>query len=1558
MEELSHRSFLLKAKSFLSEYKSREKFPALDSIVELLIHHCDKNHDNEPVAVECLISHLRAIRHYIKVKEGKSLYLRAVYSNELDRLIDESERILAPTPFCWGGEIKFPTKATIVKRQDDPVRERKLEQEQLHLDDNPLFHNLLHSIWLYALERGFESKTIFISYAWPVGNIHEEAWTKAFVERLAYHLVSAGFQIYLDDIQGGAGFPLDEFMSKLKKCDHVLLISSRTMQEKLKRQESGVNQEKRKIIEHLEKQDKSFRERVVIPVLLNYQNYCAPMFASLAEVPMCADGYLGSFCKLLPRLFGDSKLAFETWFDAQLKKEQLQLLESVPRLPQHYILRSTIQGQIDANLRNRRIVFLSGGERTGKSTEAIAYCHDFGKKRYQKIYWSEKGQLALSSIPAHSLVVLNDMEDLTIIKSVLKNLSGVDVLITAPEDKFNNAPRVTVDDFNQEQAEQYVKKNLWNSSVHNKEDIQALIKWVGRNPGKLMDVIAEINRDKLNIPRYLKLKSKTENSCDIQRIEILHVLLSRLQEDDHEINEVQAIPRNRLLFKPSESLGLFGVPFRNYNFAGRKSLLLKLEEQLCADALGHLKPVTIVACGGMGGIGKTQLAIEYAHSRQAHYRFIIWVPSSSRAEIERRFREVAVFLGILPVNTSSQEVIRVVKNYFLQKPGNLLIFDGATDFDTVKEFIPERGNSVLITSRTEDGQWPHVEPLKAFDESEVREYVSLALGEHSRQNNEIIDELGRAVYGLPLALAQAVAYIESQGVTISEYLQLYLKNPISLLNDKAMPFLDEHSSVLVTFTLAMEAIAKRSALAKKLITCCGFLHPNTIPGFIFDMLGEGEEIKFALSILSQYALITFAPNYCFDVHQMVQKIVRLQLSSVAQRGYIDFACDVLLKNFPYDENQHGVEHVEKERFLLPHIEKIFSRIEKNKANVNNVLKKLLLRLAKGYEDSGDIPRATLVWKKLVDFCKSFSPELSRDYAFCLYHWGSLLNFPDSETTLLEAYEILKTIYKTDKHPEMEGVLTCLGNCYAARNDKDANALEYYQKALDANLLERNLSFSRVLMLLNIIEIQRRTASVSEKSILIEQLENLIDQLERECGIGHPNISKAFNRLANLCGELGEDTKKYKYAKDALRAKRAFYRGPHREVVITLVDFSNACSHLQKFDEQRECLEEALLMAQSICGENHPEVFIIKGNLGVVWGNLKKVDRQIQYLEEALGFFRSVSGIFYKDVIPQLINLANLYGACGRPDDKIRLLNEALRIIDGLELNNNEIRRYKVITQKSLAAVYCLKREDVDGQIELLQRVYEEEERLYPVGHPSLGITQLEIAIGYGVKKDWEKSFEYAIKARAVFLLHPSIGPEHSYTKNSEAVLLELRPMIINQACTEDIRGNIEGAEKIFQLLMCFPSPSARCEYGVFLCRKGEIIRALKQFRQVLSQAEDNSWHSYDETEIVRVEKRLQKEISENKVLKISSRALALYYVVYCCVSLNEKKDAEKYYAAFKTYAITQHNLVINRIVDFAHVHLESCFRAPSINIWANERGVHADELSGTEKKSPSLPQKK
>src|SRR5438132_1065943 len=177
------------------------------------------------------------------------------------------------------------------------LSEYQSNDEYISLTDLKFIISHLESIKHY-------SKKIFISYAWPQSDDKNyEEWTQDFVNDLVAHLIYAGFQVYLDQNKSGAGYPLHEFMAKIHQVDHVLVISTRTMGEKLKYPESGVCYEYKQISECINKNPDLLKKRFIVPVLLNNQKYCHEDFKGLAELSFCS-GYFNGLKELIVYLYG------------------------------------------------------------------------------------------------------------------------------------------------------------------------------------------------------------------------------------------------------------------------------------------------------------------------------------------------------------------------------------------------------------------------------------------------------------------------------------------------------------------------------------------------------------------------------------------------------------------------------------------------------------------------------------------------------------------------------------------------------------------------------------------------------------------------------------------------------------------------------------------------------------------------------------------------------------------------------------------------------------------------------------------------------------------------------------------------------------------------------------------------------------------------------------------------------------------------------------------------------------------------------------------------------
>lgn len=373
----------------------------------------DKNNTNEESLIEFnfILSHVEYIRHYLDISAGKNIN-SAKIMNDMEenillgkRIIYENNNILTKKS-KMSFNLNNIGNGTIAKRKNNPKKERRLSKDQNYLKINPAFLNLLTQTWIKAVENKYHSKKIFISYAWTTEESVKEDWTQLFVLQLAEHLALAGMQVFLDRFQGGTGRSLDQFMDKLKKVDHVLFISSRTMRDKLRNSQSGVSQEYKKIIEYVRQcllDDIPLAENFVIPVLLNIKNYSPKEFAPLAEISMCDQGYLVSLQQLIFGLYdiGSIDKVFSTFWDKEIhffdlnyaKRGQKNLLRtskitewnnSIMFHDDLYVPRPKLQQQLHVYLNVSdnntnmvlNIIIFCGLAGSGKTTFAKAYYFD------------------------------------------------------------------------------------------------------------------------------------------------------------------------------------------------------------------------------------------------------------------------------------------------------------------------------------------------------------------------------------------------------------------------------------------------------------------------------------------------------------------------------------------------------------------------------------------------------------------------------------------------------------------------------------------------------------------------------------------------------------------------------------------------------------------------------------------------------------------------------------------------------------------------------------------------------------------------------------------------------------------------------------------------------------------------------------------------------------------------------------------------------------------------------------------------------------------------------
>jgi NB-ARC domain. len=384
----------------------------------------------------------------------------------------------------------------------------------------------------------------------------------------------------------------------------------------------------------------------------------------------------------------------------------------------------------------------------------------------------------------------------------------------------------------------------------------------------------------------------------------------------------------------------WNVPYhRNRNFTGRKSLLSNLHAALTSGQYAALTQAII----GLGGVGKTQLALEYVYSYMDKYEIVWWVRSEELSTLAVDYVSLAKALHLPESNLADQNIIvNAVRRKFGQLKDWLLIFDNAQKSENIYAYLPQGGKGhVIITSRNQD--WDvvaHEMPIDVFEEFEAIDFILKRAGENDPDSaKELAKELGY----LPLALEQACAYIKT-GKSISGYLELFRQRKTDLLKFP-ISRKDYDYTVATTWEISFERVKEEPGAGADLLNLCAFLAPDNIPKPLLaggvEHLPEplasavADELKFddAVAALMRYSLVTVADD-SLSVHRLVQAVARDRLSDEEREGWAAAAARLVNEAFPYDS--YDVRTWPECSLLLPHA----------------------LAVAGHAEEQGDAPKAT------------------------------------------------------------------------------------------------------------------------------------------------------------------------------------------------------------------------------------------------------------------------------------------------------------------------------------------------------------------------------------------------------------------------------------------------------------------------------------------------------------------------------------------------------------------------------------------------------------------------
>jgi Tetratricopeptide repeat len=365
--------------------------------------------------------------------------------------------------------------------------------------------------------------------------------------------------------------------------------------------------------------------------------------------------------------------------------------------------------------------------------------------------------------------------------------------------------------------------------------------------------------------------------------------------------------------------------------AGREALVVEIDARL-ASSPGRAGPQLVVLCG-LGGTGKTSLAVEYAHRQlQLGGVGVCWqFAAEDPAALSAQFAVLAAQLGARDLADARDPVAAVHAVLARAPAGWLAVFDNVPDLASVEAFLPPAGpGRVLVTSQTQ--HWPAgwAVQVPVLDAEVAAAFLTARTGDG---NHGAAVELAGELGGLPLALEQAAAYMQATGTPLARYLPLFRTRQADLLARGQAAGHGEHTAA--TLGLALSRLGGDAPPAAGLLRLLAFLAPEPVPlalllageqaadllgpevtAAVGPLLGDPVAAGDAISALRRYSLVSPAGDGLVLVHRLVQAITRAQLSADAVGQWKRIAAALVDAAVPADTRVPATWRVSE--VLLPH----------------------------------------------------------------------------------------------------------------------------------------------------------------------------------------------------------------------------------------------------------------------------------------------------------------------------------------------------------------------------------------------------------------------------------------------------------------------------------------------------------------------------------------------------------------------------------------------------------------------------------------------------------------
>ncbi|MFB6592665.1 FxSxx-COOH system tetratricopeptide repeat protein [Streptomyces diastaticus] len=671
------------------------------------------------------------------------------------------------------------------------------------------------------------------------------------------------------------------------------------------------------------------------------------------------------------------------------------------------------------------------------------------------------------------------------------------------------------------------------------------------------------------------------------------------------------------------------------HFVGRAEEMAELKESLS----GGSQTITQVL-HGLGGVGKTTLALHYAHGHVDAYRLVWWIRSDAPELIEAGFASLTHRLrGGESAGLTTEQAVEWAVGWLQTHPGWLLVFDNAERPEHVHRWSGQLRSAGrhLVTSRYRRGWICTPIALRMLDEDASLTLLSRLAGgdDEADEARALAADLGH----LPLALEQAGAFIGQTGITTAEYRSMWNQYP-SHVTDVAPGGSNPERTVARIWRITLAALERQDPRAESLLRIAAWYAPTGIPRRLFAGLSRDPiDLAQLVGLLADYNMITLEPEG-FGLHRLVQMVARTpntddphseaERISTARRH-----AAALLGNERPEGSLLNVESWPACRALLPHVE-------------------ALVGAGESAEDPAYIA-------DLLDWAGRFLSEQ-----------GSLRQ----SMHFLERHLALTARVYGEDHPRTTYARNNLGTAFARDPER---AIPMYERALEGAV--RVLGEDHPYTLISRQNLASAYASAGDAVRAIPLLEQALMDAVRVWGEDHRNTLVARGMLAMAYDEAGDMTQAIPLLEQSLRDQVRVLGADHPYTLVTQTNLASAYDKSGDRIRAIPMMKQALADCVRVLGACHHGTLAARSNLADAYERAGDLTRAIPMHEATLEGRRRVLREDHQETSLARHSLAVAYTKTGNPKRAIPLFETS---VDRFTRLLGEDHRYTLTALAGLA----------------------------------------------------------------------------------------------------------------------------------------------------------------------------------------------------------------------------------------------------------------------------------